>query len=203
MRCFRGQRQISSGSRTPAAHAALLAHARVPSKTGLTDCRLRSPGGMQFACLTCTFLTDTLCAAGAFPFGSSVTCRNIRGIDMDGFDYSAPAELFPTRSRKGNRPMAYRRFAKAAEAIRFAIEELSPTHLLGAHLEVEEQRIRSRRDTTAVRQRGLSVGATRPACRRVLSQQVRGGNGPQRRAMTSAEAWRRRGGFRKAHRSCR
>ena len=30
--------------------------------------------------------------------------------------------------------------AKAAEAIRFAIEELSPTHLLGAHLEVEEQR---------------------------------------------------------------
>ena len=27
--------------------------------------------------------------------------------------------------------MAYRRFAKAAEAIRFAIEELSPTHLLG------------------------------------------------------------------------
>jgi hypothetical protein len=59
---------------------------------------------------------------------------------MNGFDYSAPAELFPTRSRKGSRPMAYRRFAKAADAIRFAIEELSPTHLLGAHLEVEEAR---------------------------------------------------------------
>ena len=59
---------------------------------------------------------------------------------MSGFDYSAPAELFPTRSRKGNRPMGYRRFAKAAEAIRFAIEELSPELLIGAHLEVEEQR---------------------------------------------------------------
>jgi hypothetical protein len=59
---------------------------------------------------------------------------------MSGFDYNAPAELFPTRSRKGNRPMGYRRFAKAAEAIRFAVEELSPELLIGAHLEVEEQR---------------------------------------------------------------
>ena len=58
----------------------------------------------------------------------------------DRFDYSAPAELFPTRSRKGNRPMGYRRFAKAADAIRFAIEELAPDLLVGAHLEVEEQR---------------------------------------------------------------
>jgi hypothetical protein len=59
---------------------------------------------------------------------------------VDRFDYGAPAELFPTRSRKGNRPMGYRRFAKAADAIRFAIEELSPDLLVGAHLEVEEQR---------------------------------------------------------------
>jgi len=62
---------------------------------------------------------------------------------IDGFDYDAPAELFPTRSRKGNRPMGYRRFDKASEAIRFAMEELSPDLLVGAHLEVEEDRFDS------------------------------------------------------------
>ena len=36
--------------------------------------------------------------------------------------------------------MGYRRFAKAADAIRFAIEELSPELLIGAHLEVNEER---------------------------------------------------------------
>jgi hypothetical protein len=64
-------------------------------------------------------------------------------IGGGGFDYNAPAELFPTRSRKGNRPMGYRRFSKAADAIRFAIEELAPELLIGAHLEVEEERFDS------------------------------------------------------------
>lgn len=58
----------------------------------------------------------------------------------DNFDYGAPAELFPTRSHKGNRPMGYRRFTSAAAAIQFAIEELSPELLVGAQLEVDEQR---------------------------------------------------------------
>ena len=61
------------------------------------------------------------------------------------FDYTAPAELFPTRSRKGNRPMGYRRFAKAADAIRFAIEELSPELLMGRTLKS------MRRDSTATK----------------------------------------------------
>jgi len=64
--------------------------------------------------------------------------RETEGVGR--FDYSAPAELFPTRSRKGNRSMRYRRFAKAAHAIRFAIEELSPDLFTGAHLEVNERR---------------------------------------------------------------
>jgi hypothetical protein len=57
------------------------------------------------------------------------------------FDYSAKAELFPTRNRKyGRRPVGYRRFARAANAVRFAIEELPPELLVGAFLEVDGER---------------------------------------------------------------
>lgn len=63
---------------------------------------------------------------------------------MGEFDYKATAELFPTRKRLPRRqPLGYRRFAHAAEAIRFAMEELSPDLLSGAFLEVEEQRFDS------------------------------------------------------------
>ena len=60
---------------------------------------------------------------------------------MAAFDYEAEAELFPTRRWKSvRRRFAYRRFSHAAEAIRFAIEELPSELLSGACLEVDEAR---------------------------------------------------------------
>jgi len=55
------------------------------------------------------------------------------------FDYDAPADFFAARSRKGG-AMRYRRFETAAEAIRFAIEELPAPMLIGVYLQVEDER---------------------------------------------------------------
>jgi hypothetical protein len=64
---------------------------------------------------------------------------------MSSIDFSASAELFPARSWKArSRGISYKRFDDAAEAVRFAIEELPPECLLGTYLEVEEERFDSR-----------------------------------------------------------
>ena len=60
---------------------------------------------------------------------------------MATFDYNAAAELFPPRLRKSShRRFGYRRFAAAADAIRFAVEELPHELLIGAILEVDGKR---------------------------------------------------------------
>jgi len=60
---------------------------------------------------------------------------------MSRFDFRAPADLFPRRSRKGNRVAGYRRFDTAAEAIRYAVEEMSRDYLAGAIIECNERRL--------------------------------------------------------------
>lgn len=60
---------------------------------------------------------------------------------MDVFDYNAAAELYSTRKRAPRRqPLGYKRFSQAADAIRFAIEDLPAELLIGAFLEVDEIR---------------------------------------------------------------
>jgi hypothetical protein len=69
---------------------------------------------------------------------------------MTAFDYHTPAELFPCKSDAGlfptsggklsRRPAGYGRFAHAAYAIRFAIEELPSELLPDACLEVNAEK---------------------------------------------------------------
>jgi hypothetical protein len=60
---------------------------------------------------------------------------------MAAFSYNTAAELFPAAIRKKKRAgFAYRRFGTAAEAVRFAIEELPADSLNGAYLQVDEAR---------------------------------------------------------------
>ena len=60
---------------------------------------------------------------------------------MKSFDYDAPADLFPARSRNGQRPVGYRRFNTAAEAIRYAVEQMPPQFLDGTILESGDERL--------------------------------------------------------------
>ncbi len=62
-------------------------------------------------------------------------------ITTEVFDYGTSAELFSARRSNGRRqPLDYRRFASAAEALRFAIEDLPPQFFVGAYLQVDESR---------------------------------------------------------------
>jgi hypothetical protein len=97
-------------------------------------------------------------------------CRLER--EMACFDYGAAAELFPRRQRTRTMgAVTYMRFAAAAEAIRYAVEEIPASSFRGAFLEVNEERFDSNeirrlyesveyplpRQPAAIRDRLLSV----------------------------------------------
>jgi hypothetical protein len=60
--------------------------------------------------------------------------------DEADFNYGAPAELFYVGNKKTLSTKRYWRFDTAAEAVRFAIEDIPAPALYGACLEVEERR---------------------------------------------------------------
>jgi hypothetical protein len=59
---------------------------------------------------------------------------------MQKFNYDALAELYPSRRYAKSQQTQYRRFERAAEAIRYIIEEMSDKSRIGSFLEVDEQR---------------------------------------------------------------
>src|ERR1043166_6033105 len=66
--------------------------------------------------------------------------EKVESMRVPALDFMAPAELFPTRFRRNKRPVGYKRFDTAAQAVRFAIEELPAPLLNGTFLQVHDQR---------------------------------------------------------------
>jgi hypothetical protein len=60
---------------------------------------------------------------------------------MINFNYSAPAEIFGNPGvGKRRHAVTYRRFASGAEAVRFAVEDISDALIAGITLQAEDDR---------------------------------------------------------------
>ena len=63
--------------------------------------------------------------------------------DLNGFDYSASAELFAPHTQRGKGKFIYELFDTAAEALRCTVEKIPVRALSGIYLEINETRFGS------------------------------------------------------------
>jgi hypothetical protein len=109
---------------------------------------------------------------------------------MDPFDYSAEAELFPSGFRASRtQSVGYKRFARAADAIRFAIEDLPAESLIGASLEVGEDRFDAQGIRRLYEHTGYPWDRREPAARTSLVPDTGREQGPPRQRKTVS--WKR------------
>ena len=59
---------------------------------------------------------------------------------MDDFNYTAAAELYPSRRYAKSARDQYRRFKTAADALQYMMEDVPASWLIGSFLEVDERR---------------------------------------------------------------
>lgn len=79
--------------------------------------------------------TPVACCAG------QLSCFEQRErLAVTTFNYAASADLYPSRVARGSAKVTYRRFGRAADALRYAIEDMPTKLLRGTLLEVDERR---------------------------------------------------------------
>ena len=91
---------------------------------------------------------------------------------MSSFDYTAPAELFLAKRPKNGRKN-YERFTTAAEAIRYAIEDLRTPKAFGAWLEVGMSASTAAKSNAFTKPKTIRCASLNDRAARTRSQQRR------------------------------